>query len=102
MTRVFPPMIALSTWNTASWAVLFGRLSVRPRLEISFEDRLQDELERPLDHTVTNCGNRKNADLGAPVFRNLLFPYPRGLIRVVDQFVLNLFQKTLHSAFLNG
>jgi hypothetical protein len=23
-------------------------------LEISFENRLQDELERPLDHTVTN------------------------------------------------
>src|ERR1019366_9124321 len=34
-------------------------VSVRPRLEISFEDRLQDELERPLDHTVTNRGNRK-------------------------------------------
>src|SRR6266403_71119 len=77
-------------------------VSVRPRLEVSFEDRLQDELERTLDHTVTNSGNRKNADLIAPVFRDLLFPCPHGLIRVADQFVLNLFQKTLHSAFLDG
>ena len=77
-------------------------VSVRPRLKISFEDWLQDELECPLDHTVTNGGNGKNADLGTPVFRNFLFPHPHGLIRVVDQFVLNLFQKTLHSAFLNG
>src|SRR5713101_8191263 len=64
--------------------------------------RLQDELERSLDHSVTNGRNRKHADLGSPVFRNLLFSYPHGLIRVVDQFVLNLFQKTFPSAFLNG
>src|SRR6516165_5468794 len=77
-------------------------VSERPRLKISFEDRLQNELECPLDHTVTNGRNGKNADLGAPVFRDFLFPYPHGLIRLLDQFVLNLFQKTLHSAFLNG
>src|SRR5499425_505452 len=77
-------------------------VSVRPRLEISFEDWLQDELECPLDHTVTNGRNGKNADLAAPVFRNFLFPYPHGLIRLMDQFVLNLFQKTPHSASLNG
>src|SRR6267142_5677107 len=77
-------------------------VSVRSRLEIGFEDRLQDELERTLDHTVTNGGNRKNADLIAPVLRDLLLSYPRGLIRVLDQFVLNLFQKTFPSAFLNG
>src|SRR5215469_14335169 len=77
-------------------------VSIRPRLKICFKDRLQDELECPLDHTVTNGWNGKNADLGAPVFRNFLFPYPHGLIRFLDQFVLNLFPKTLHSAFLNG
>ena len=38
----------------------------------------------------------------APVLRDLLFSYPHGLIRMLDQFVLNLFQKTLHSAFLRG
>src|SRR5215813_6260242 len=77
-------------------------VSVRPRLKISLEDWLQDELECSLDHTVTNGRNGKNADLGAPVFRNFLFPYPHGLIRLVDQFVLNLFQKALHSPLLNG
>src|SRR5439155_12265123 len=41
-------------------------VSVRPRLEVSFEDRLQHKLERPLDHTVTNGRNRKHADLIAP------------------------------------
>src|SRR6266852_4737102 len=32
----------------------FRTVSVRPRLEISFEDRLQNELECPLDHTITD------------------------------------------------
>src|SRR5215470_13102666 len=77
-------------------------VSVRPRLKISFKDRLQDELECPLDHTVPDGGNGKNADLGAPVLRNFLFPYPHGLIRFPDQFVLNLFEKALRSALLNG
>src|SRR5215813_4804803 len=46
--------------------------------------------------------NGKNADFGAPVLRNFLLPHRHGLIRVMDQFVLYLFQKTLHSAFLDG
>jgi hypothetical protein len=56
----------------------------------------------PLDHTVTNGGNGKNADLCAPVLRYFLLPHPHGLIHLLDQFALYLFQKTLHSAFLNG
>src|SRR5215469_709804 len=51
-------------------------VSIRPRLKIGFKDRLQDELECPLDHTVTNGRNGKNPDLGAPVFRNFLFFAP--------------------------
>jgi hypothetical protein len=39
---------------------------------------------------------------GAPVLRNLLLPRRHGPVRVVDQFVLNLFQKTFHSAFFDG
>src|SRR6516225_10569750 len=77
-------------------------VSIRSRLEVRFKDRLQDELECSLDHTITDGRNGKNADFSAPVFRNFLFPHPHGLIRPLDQFVLNLFQKTLHSAFLNG
>jgi hypothetical protein len=53
-------------------------VSVRPRLKISFEDGLQDELRCALDHTVTNGWNGKNADLGAPVFRDFLFPHRMG------------------------
>src|SRR3954462_12064671 len=44
----------------------FRTISVRPRLEIGFEDRLQNELECPLDHSITDCRNRKNADFLAP------------------------------------
>ena len=32
----------------------FRTISIRPRLKVSFEDRLQDELQRPLYHTITN------------------------------------------------
>src|SRR6516225_12204317 len=68
-------------------------VSERPRLKISFEDRLQNELECPLDHTVTNGRNGKNADLGAPVFRNFLFPHPHGLIVTRrDSFPLQLIE----------
>ena len=54
----------------------FRSVSIGPRLEIRFKDRLQDELERSLDHAVTDGRNRKDADLVAPVFRNLFLPYP--------------------------
>src|SRR5215469_14123312 len=77
-------------------------VSIRPRLEVRFEDRLQDELQRPLDHTIPDSRNRQNADFRASVLRNFLLPDPHGPIRVRDQFVPNLLQKTLRSAFLNG
>src|SRR5215467_13122102 len=47
----------------------FRSVSIRPRLEISFEDRLQDELECPLNHTIADSRNRKNADFRAPMGR---------------------------------
>src|SRR5258708_1070313 len=80
----------------------FRTISIRPRLEIGFEDRLQNELECSLNHAVADSRNRKNADFLAPVLGNLLFPCPHGPIRVVDQFIPYLLQKTLHSAFLDG
>ena len=60
----------------------FRSVSIRPRLEISFEDRFQDELECSLDHTIADRGNRKDADFGAPVLRYLLLPCSHGSIRV--------------------
>src|SRR6266705_6950494 len=62
----------------------FRSVSIRPRLEISFEDRFQDELECSLNHTIADRGNREDADLGAPVLRYLLLPCSRGPIRVGD------------------
>src|ERR1035438_7196457 len=47
----------------------FRPVSKRPRLKVSFEDRLQDELECPLDHSITDRRNRKHADF-APVLRS--------------------------------
>src|SRR5438876_7276633 len=62
----------------------FWSVSIRPRLEISFEDRLQDELECPLNHAIADSRNRKDADFLPPVLRNLLLPSPHGPIRVRD------------------
>jgi len=79
----------------------FYSVSIRPRLEISFEDRFQDELECSLDHAIADRGNRQDADL-APVLRNLLLPCAHGSIRVWDQFVSDLLKKTLFSTFFDG
>src|SRR5713226_6710780 len=44
----------------------FRPVAIRPRLEISFEDRLQDKLECPLNHAITDSRNRQNTDFLAP------------------------------------
>src|SRR5260370_14600303 len=80
----------------------FRSVSVRPRLKISFEDRFQDELKCSLNHEITDRGNLEDANLFAPVLRNLLLPCSHGPIRVLDQLVSNLFKKTLPSAFFDG
>src|SRR5450432_2085755 len=80
----------------------FRSVSIRPRLKISFEDRLQNELQRPLNHTVADSRDRQDPDFLAPVFWNLLLPPPHGPIRVSDQFLPDLLQKTFPSALLDG
>src|SRR5260370_32080611 len=80
----------------------FRSVSIRPRLEIGFEDRFQDELECSLDHAIADRGNREDADLSAPVLRYLLLPCSHGPIRICDQFVSDLLKKTLLSAFFDG
>src|SRR5262249_57028660 len=40
----------------------FGPISIRPRLEVSLKHRFEDELERPLDHSVPDVRNRQDAD----------------------------------------
>src|SRR6266852_2423227 len=80
----------------------FRSVSIRPRLEIGFEDRFQDELECSLDHAIADRGNREDADLGTSVLRNLLLPCSHGPIRVGDQFVSDLLKETFLSAFFDG
>src|ERR1022692_4296281 len=99
---------SLTLYNRLSHAVHrlmrcpFRSVSIRPRLKISFEDRLQNELHRPLNHAVADSRNRQNADFLAPVLGNLLLPPPHGPIRVGDQFLPDLLQKTFPSALLDG
>src|SRR5260370_40177404 len=76
----------------------FYSVSIRPRLEISFEDWFQNKLECPLDHAIADRGNREDAALSAPILRHLLFPCAHGPIRVSDQFVSDLLKKTFISA----
>src|SRR5450432_2640031 len=79
----------------------FPPVSIRPRLKISFEDRLQDQLECPLNHTITDRRKRKHADF-TPVFRYLLLPPPHGRIRAGDQLLPYLPEKPLQAPFFDG
>src|SRR6201987_347440 len=76
-------------------------ISIRPGLEVSFEDRLQDKLQRALDHAITDSRYRKNADF-APILRYFLLPYSHRPIRVGNYFRPNLLQETFHSTMLDG
>src|SRR5262249_27818870 len=89
--------------NPLSYTVyrfMYGSLrpvSVRSRLEVRFEDWLQDELQGPLDYAISDRRNREDPYFGSSILRDLLLPNSHGLIRVGDQFIPNLLQKTLHS-----
>lgn len=74
----------------------------RSLLEVSLEDRLQDELERTLDHAVPDRGYPQNADLAATVLGNLLSPVGHGNVPTRDQLVPDLLQEAVHSALLDG
>src|SRR6516165_3002666 len=94
--------------NPLSYAVdrFMGRslrsISVRSRLKVSFENRLQDELEGSLDHAISDRRYGENANFRSPIFRNLLLPDRNGSIRVGVQFVPDLLKKPLHSALFDG
>src|SRR5256885_16906576 len=75
----------------------FWSVTIRSRLEISFENRFQNELERTLYYPIANRGNREDANFCASVLGDFLPSRPQGPIRIGDQLVLNLFQKTLYS-----
>src|SRR5687767_5027865 len=74
----------------ALYRIMGGALravSIRPLLEIGFKDRLQDELESSLDHTVPNRRDRQDTLASAVVLRDRLTSVPGALIRTSDQFI---------------
>src|SRR5215467_3742758 len=77
-------------------------VSVRSRLEVSFEDRLQDEPEGPLDHAISDRRDGESSYFGSSILRNLLLPNWHGLIRAGDSFLPDPFEKTFPSALFNG
>ena len=75
---------------------------VRPRLEVGLEDRLQDELQRTLDHAVADGRYPEHADFLAAVLRDLLPPVGHGNVPTRDQIVPDLPDEDVHSPFLDG
>ena len=69
---------------------LMGRalrpVPIRPRLEISLEDRLQNQLERPLDHTVSYAGYPQSTGFALSL-GNFQTTIPHGPIGLRDQFI---------------
>jgi hypothetical protein len=57
---------------------LLRAIPIRPRLEVGLEDRLQDELERALDHAVADGRDREDSDIAAIILRDRLPPTPQG------------------------
>src|SRR5579864_8752656 len=79
----------------------FRPISIRPRLEISFEDRLQDELHRSLNHTITDRRNRQDPNFLAPIFRNLLLPirYASRSVSILQTWTYSPQKRQAGSAF---
>src|SRR5712692_7834930 len=76
-------------------------IPIRPVVKVGFKDRLQDQLERPLDHPVPNRRNPQDADLPAAL-GDLDAPVPPWPVGACDQFLPELPQKPLHAGVLNG
>src|SRR6201993_3067548 len=81
---------------------LLGPISKRSRLEVRLEHRFEDELERALHHSIPDRRNRKNTDFVAPVFRYLLLPSWKWLVRAPGQFVPYLLEKSIYALRFDG
>src|SRR6516162_5863540 len=80
---------------------LLGTVSKRSRLEVGLEDRLQDELQRPLHDAVPDRRNREDADF-ASVLRYFLPPSRQWLIGALNQFVPDLLEDSVYAMRLDG
>src|SRR5262245_18834334 len=63
--------------------------------------RYDDDLERPLHHSVPDRRDRQDADFAA-VFRYLLPPGWEWLVGAPGQFVAQLLEQSLHALRLDG
>ena len=75
---------------------LLRPVAVGPRLEISFEDRFQDEFDRTLYHPIADGRNRKLAHLSS-LFRYPDLPRSLGSIAPLHQLLAKLVKKWLHA-----
>src|SRR5688500_6074218 len=80
----------------------FRPITIRSRLEIRFEHRLQNQLQRPLHHTVATTRNRQNADFLAPVLRDFLLSRRQRHVGTLTQFVLNLRKEWCYSSLFDS
>src|SRR5262245_40133762 len=80
---------------------LLRPVAVRPRLEISFEDGVQDEFERTLYHAIADRRNRELAHL-ASLLRYSDLPRSLGSIAPLHQLLAKLVEKRVHAVCFDG
>src|ERR1017187_5310264 len=78
----------------------FGSIAIRSWLEIRLENRLQYELERALHHSVTDSGDRQDANFSS--FLRCL-PPPCSWLHIgpINQFVVYLLKDLLDALRLD-
>src|SRR5262249_55414451 len=76
-------------------------VAVRPRLEVGFEDRLQDEVESTRYHAVAKRRNGKVAHL-ASLVRYADFPRSLGSIAPLHQLLTELVKTPVHAVCFDG
>jgi hypothetical protein len=69
-------------------------------LKVGLEDRLKNELERTLNHPVTDRGNQKTAATATGLGYHH-FPQPMGSICPLDQLLMELIDKPLYAVTLD-
>src|SRR5580700_9851348 len=71
-------------------------ITIRSRLEVRLEDRLQYQLQRTLNHPIPDSRYRQHADFSS-VLGYLTLPCFQWHIGTLDQFAPYLFEKILRA-----